>query len=150
MPAEASGRQRIRTRDSMRRRSGDLGFATGKVARGATSLEVSRADASSDRTLAAQGLASSLATAFCPQTSPATRFARLFVIFAAAHFLFDSAALDQFAKTADRFLNRFAVANVQLNHRNSLCLAFDKPFQLQGNRGAKLETGKSTLIRRPL
>jgi len=48
---------------------------------------------------------------FGSQPSAAFGFAGLFVIFPATHLFFDTAPLDQFAETADRLLNRFAVTN---------------------------------------
>jgi len=53
------------------------------------------------------------------QPSPATSLAGLLVILAATHFLFDTTPLNQLAESTDRFLNRFAVANIQLNHASS-------------------------------
>jgi hypothetical protein len=49
--------------------------------------------------------------AFGSQLVATLGFAWLFVIFAATHFFFDAASLDQLSKTSDRFLNRFSVAN---------------------------------------
>jgi hypothetical protein len=48
-------------------------------------------------------------TALSTETSPALGFAGLFVEFAHAHFFLDSASLNQFAETADRFLRRFSI-----------------------------------------
>src|SRR4051812_11311019 len=62
---------------------------------------------------------SSAATPCSPQSGAASSFARLFVVFAPAHFFLDSAALDELAEATDRFLNAFAVAHVQLDHTAS-------------------------------
>src|SRR5690349_18180299 len=59
------------------------------------------------------------ATPCSPQSGPASSFARLFVVFAPAHFFLDSAALNELAEATDRFLNAFAVPHVQLNHTSS-------------------------------
>jgi len=63
------------------------------------------------------------ATAFGTQSGTATRFARLLVIFATAHLFFDPTPLHELAETADRFLNRFSVANIQLDHMSSFYVA---------------------------
>lgn len=60
-----------------------------------------------------------LGTALRTETGAATGFARLFVVFLAAHFLLDAAALNQLTETTDCFLNRFLVPNSQLNHKLS-------------------------------
>jgi hypothetical protein len=59
------------------------------------------------------------ATAFGAQAGAATRLAGLLVILATAHFLLDSTSLDELAETADRFLNRFTIPHIQLNHMSS-------------------------------
>ena len=53
------------------------------------------------------------------QTGTTAGLAGLLVVFPAAHFFLDAAPLDQFAEPADRFLNRLAVSDVQLNHASS-------------------------------
>ena len=58
----------------------------------------------------------------CPQPGAAAGLAGLFVILAAAHFFLDAAPFDELTEPADRFLNAFAVANVQLNHASSFGL----------------------------
>jgi hypothetical protein len=37
-------------------------------------------------------------------------------MFASAHFLLDTASLNEFAEPADCFLDRLSIANIQLNH----------------------------------
>ena len=59
-------------------------------------------------------------TTLSTQAGTATRVARLFVIFFAAHFLLDAAAFDELAKAANGFVNRFAFADLQLNHESLL------------------------------
>jgi hypothetical protein len=58
--------------------------------------------------------------AFGTQAGTAAGLARLFVVFAAAHFFLNSATLDQLPKAADSFLNRFFFSHVQLNHKDSV------------------------------
>ena len=57
--------------------------------------------------------------AFSTQTGTAASLARLFIIFAAAHFFLNPATLDEFTKATDGFLNRFFFSHVQLNHNDS-------------------------------
>ena len=59
-------------------------------------------------------------TTLSTQAGAATGVARLFVIFFAAHFLLDAAAFDELAKAANGFVNRFAFADLQLNHESLL------------------------------
>ncbi len=57
------------------------------------------------------------------QPGSAAGFARLLVILATAHFLLDSTAFDELAETANRFLDRFAIPHIQLNHMSSFYVA---------------------------
>lgn len=59
-------------------------------------------------------------TAFSSTTGSTIHIAGLFVIFPAAHFLLDTAMLDQLTKTPDRFLNRFLFPYAKLYHTNLL------------------------------
>ncbi len=58
--------------------------------------------------------------AFGTQTSTTAGLARLFVVFAAAHFFLNPATLHKLTKAADGFLNRFFFSHVQLNHNDSV------------------------------
>ena len=58
----------------------------------------------------------SLGAALCAEASATVCFARLLEEFAAAHLFFNSAPLDQFTESADRFLDAFAFAYRQFNH----------------------------------
>jgi hypothetical protein len=53
------------------------------------------------------------------KTRSALDFAWFLVKLANAHFLFDTAPLDQFPKAADGLLGRFFVSQRQLNHTHS-------------------------------
>jgi hypothetical protein len=46
-----------------------------------------------------------------PEPCATFGFARLFEVFSSAHFFFEAASFDQFAKAADRFLNGLFVPN---------------------------------------
>jgi hypothetical protein len=63
--------------------------------------------------------AGSAGATFGSQAGAAFDFAGLFVVFPSSHFFLDAASLNQFAKTANCFLNRFFVAHDQLNHYSS-------------------------------
>jgi hypothetical protein len=58
----------------------------------------------------------SLGPALSSQARTSVGFAWFFVILAAAHFLFDAAAFNQFSKSADSFLDGFFVTYQQLYH----------------------------------
>jgi hypothetical protein len=58
--------------------------------------------------------------AFSTQTSTAAGLARLFIVFATAHFFLNAATLHKLTKAADGFLNRFFFSHVQLNHNDSV------------------------------
>ena len=53
------------------------------------------------------------------KTCTAARLAGLFIILAAAHFLFDAASFHQFAEAANGLLDGFFFPNVQLDHKSS-------------------------------
>ena len=63
-----------------------------------------------------QGASSAQGATFRAKTSAAFRLTWLFVKLTPTHFSLQTAPLNKFAEPADRFLNRFAVANAHTNH----------------------------------
>jgi hypothetical protein len=96
--------------DNSAKNSPRISGADGRVQGGRPSSTISRS------ALQQPGAAT---TAFGPQTGTAASFAGLLVVFATAHLFLDPTPLDQLAESANRFLDRFSVANVQLNHMSS-------------------------------
>ena len=59
-------------------------------------------------------------TTLSSQASPALDVARLFIILPATNFFLQPTSHDQLAESTDRFLDRLAISNVNLNHIASL------------------------------
>ena len=68
-------------------------------------------------TSAQEALAAS--AAFGSESSATFDFTWFFVVLSPTHFFLDSAAFDQFAESADRFLDALAIPYNQLNHDES-------------------------------
>ncbi|GEM_PF-1859699 len=61
-------------------------------------------------------IAKATGTTLSTQTNAAINFARLFVEFTAAHFLFNAAAFNEFTETTNCILDGFILSQRQLDH----------------------------------